>query len=173
MKWLIVTLIILLPVLSSAQQCTQAQLNSEFTADPTARTYASCGATDDNCVLVKFNAPCTDAACKVDQIVTKEMFYEAIDKDELKAIADVSTTDATQLGSRFRRLQVALLNDTFDMSKASVRQKLLDVFPAPSAPLTNAAIVALQQKNVPRSQIVCGRPATHCDISLGRRGVGC
>jgi hypothetical protein len=159
--------------LASAQQCTQAQLNVEFTTDPTNRTYASCAPGNDQCVLDKFNAPCTDAACKVDQVVTREHVYEVIDKNELATLMAVSLNDTTAVGTRQRSLFVALHNATFDMSKAPVRQKLLDIFPAPSAPITNAAIVALQQKNVPRSQIVCGRPATLCDVSLGLRGDAC
>jgi hypothetical protein len=168
---LAIILLLLFPILSAAQQCSQAQLNTEFTTDPTARTYTSCS--DDQCVLDKFNAPCTDVACKVDQIVSREKIYESIDKDELAALMNVPSTDATAIGKRQRSLSVAMSNSTFNMGIGSVRQKLLDIFPAPSAPITNAAIAALQQKNVPRSQSVCGRAGTLDDVSCGLRGVEC
>jgi hypothetical protein len=168
---LVVIFILLFPILSAAQSCTQAQLNVEFSTDPTARTYATC--TNAQCVLDKFNAPCTDAACKADQTITREHLYEVIDKDELGALMNVPSTDATAIGKRQRSLGIALSNSSFNMGIGSVRQKLLDIFPAPSAPITNAAIAGLQQKNVPRSMIVCGRAGTLDDVSCGLRGVEC
>lgn len=163
-----VGVVLLLPLVALAQQCTEAQLASEFSTDPTGRTYATC--TDDTCVLTKFNAPCLDAACKVDQVVSREQVYAVMDKNELATLLAVSLNDTTAVGTRQRSLFVAMHNGTFDLRVGSVRQKLFDIFPAPSAPITNAAIVALQQKQVPRSQIVCGRPATLSDVSLGLRG---
>jgi hypothetical protein len=165
-----ILLALLVPALAWAQQCTENQLQTEFTTDPTARGYATCAATDDQCVLTRFNAPCGDPACKVDQTVTRDQIWAVIESDELKALAN-STAPADT--ARMQLLTAALANTTFDLSKAEVRQKWNDVFTAPSSPLTNAAIAALQQKNVPRSQIVCGRPATLCDVSLGRRGAAC
>jgi hypothetical protein len=159
--------------LAQAQQCLQAQLSAEFSGDPTGRTYASCAATDDQCVLDKFNAPCADPACKVDVVVSREHLYEVIDKNELATLLGVSLNDTTAVGTRQRSLFIALNMTTFDLAKASVRQKLLDIFPAPSAPITNAAIVALQQKNASRAEVVCSRKATLCDVSLGRRGDTC
>jgi hypothetical protein len=159
--------------LAQAQQCLQAQLSAEFSTDPTSRTYASCAATDDQCVLDKFNAPCADPACKVDVVVSREHLYEVIDKNELATLLAVSLNDTTNVGTRQRSLFLALNVASFDLAKASVRQKLLDIFPAPSAPITNAAIVALQQKNASRAEVVCSRKATLCDVSLGRRGDAC
>ena len=167
---LLFLLLVLFPAFAWAQQCTQAQLNTEFTTDPTGRTYATCPAGNDQCVLDKFNAPCTVAACKADRIVTREQVYEVIDKDELKTLADVSLNDTTALGSRLRRLLMAFDVATFDLSKASVRQKLNDLFPAAQAPLTNAAFDALRQRDASRAHIVCGRQGTLSDVSLGLRG---
>ena len=145
--------------------CTQQSLNTEFTTDPTGRTYASCAPGNDQCVLDKFNSACTDAACKVDQIVSWAQIYEVIDNDELKVVmADQTLAPLVNLAATV---------PSFNMATAEVRQKLLDGFPSPKAPVTNTAIKALQQKNVPRSQIVCGRPGTLADVSCGMRGEGC
>lgn len=173
MGWLGLLLLVMSAGAVQAQQCTQAQLSTEFTSDPTARGYATCAATDDQCVLTRLNAPCLDAACKADQVVTREQFYAVIDKAELATLLGVSLNDTTAVGTRQRSLNVAMTNASFDLSVASVRQKLTDIFPAPSAPITNAAITALQQKQVPRSQIVCQRVATLDDVSCGRRSQAC
>lgn len=175
LAWWVLLLALLWTSYAQAQQCTQQQLHDEFFGDPTSRNYASC-ATDgnlagpnvsDQCVLNLFNTPCTVAACKVDQTVTREAVWEVIDPGELTTL--LRSTAANDV-ARVRELDLALENATFNMGKAPVRQKLLDIFPGPSSPLTNAAIVALQQKNASRAQIVCGRQATLSDVSLGLRG---
>jgi hypothetical protein len=167
---------------ASAQQCTQAVLNTEFMTDPTQRAYSTCASdgnlagttTNDSCVLAKFNEPCTNnAACKVDNVLSREAIMETIiDSAELEKLA-TSTAPAdvarkTQLGWL---LQIA----TFNMAKAPNQQKWKNVFAAPAgaSPITNAAINAAQLKDAPRSQIVCGRQATLDDVSCGLRGTSC
>jgi hypothetical protein len=167
-----------LPLSALAQQCTQNQLNTEFTTDPTGRTYVTCAAdgnlagnqVNDECVLTKFNAPCADAACKVDQSVSREVFWSIIDNGELTTLLRSTAPNDV---ARVRALDFAMANTSLDLGKGSVRQKLNDIFPGASSPITNAAIAALQQKNVPRSQIVCQRAANTHDVSCGLRGVGC
>jgi len=152
-----------------AQQCTQTQLNTEFTTDPTARTYATC--VDDVCVLDKFNAVCTDATCKVDNVLSREVILETIiNSGELETLAN-STAPADL--ARHRQLGWLLQATYYNMNKGSNQSKWKNVFPAGSSPNTNAAINAAQQKNAPRSQIVCGRAGTIDDISCGLRGTGC
>lgn len=161
---------------SHAQQCTQTQLNTEFMTDPTVRGYTSCASdgnlagvkVSDQCVLDKFNAACSDNACKVDQVVTREKVYEVIDSDEYVAMLKDTTKP-----ERKAAMDEALYQTTFNMAVKEVRDKLLDIYPAPSSPNTNAAIKALQQKNVPRSQIVCTRLGTMSDVSCGLRGAAC
>jgi hypothetical protein len=167
MRWFV--LVFLLPA-SAWAACTQTQLNTEFTTDPTARTYASCATGNDQCVLDKFNAPCTHASCKQDQTVSREAVYEAIESDELKALANSLAAADT---ARMTLLSFALLNESFNLGKGEIRQKLFDVFTAGGSPVTNAAINALQQKDAPRSQMVCGRQGTLNDVSCGLRGQGC
>lgn len=162
--------------IAHAQQCTQQQLNTEFTTDPTGRQYSTCAPAgaitgpqnDDQCTLDKFNAPCTNnAACKVDQTISRETLWEVVDPTEWQTL--VRSTQANDV-ARVKQFDAALQNVTFNMGKSAVRQKLLDVFPAPTAPVTNAAIAALQQKDVPRSHVVCKRPGTLTDVSCGLRG---
>ena len=174
--WWALLLLALWATYSHAQSCSQAQLNQEFTGDPTARGYTTCASdgvvtgpnNDDNCTLQKFNAPCQDALCKVDQVITKEHLYEVLDPAEYAAMLK-DTTKA----ERRAAMDEALTVNTFNMGIAAVRQKLLDIFPAPSSPITNQAIKNLQQKNVARSQVICGRPGNLADISCGLRGEGC
>lgn len=179
LAWWTVVLVLLVASYARAQQCTPQQLHDEFFLDTTARTYVTCASdgnlagpnVSDTCVLSKFNANCTDnAACKVDQTVTREQVWEVIDPGELTTL--LRSTAANDL-ARVKALDSTFANVTFDMAKAPVRQKLLDIFPGPSAPITNAAITALQQKNVPRSQVVCHRVGTLDDVSCGLRGTAC
>jgi hypothetical protein len=167
MRWFL--LLLLFPALTWAN-CTQAQLNTEFTTDPTARTYATCATGNDQCVLDKFNAPCTHASCKLDQRVSREALYEVIESDELKTLANSTAPGDI---ARMTLLSFVLANGSFDLGKGEVRQKLFDVFTGGGSPLTNAAITALQQKDAPRSQMVCGRQGTLNDVSCGLRGAGC
>lgn len=163
--WMLLLLLLVFPLPAWAQDCAQSQLSAEFATDPTGRTYASCPAGNDACVLEKFNQPCTDAACKIDQVITRDKLYEVIDPAELKT----TVADTT----RKVLLEMALRVETFHLGIAGVRQKLFDVFPGPSAPITNNAIKALQQKDASRAQIVCGRQATLADVSCGLRGESC
>jgi hypothetical protein len=167
MRWFFVLL--LCPALTWAA-CTQAQLNTEFTTDPTTRAYSACAPGNDQCVLEKFNAPCTHAACKQDQTVSREALYEAIESDELKTLA---TSTAQVDVARMTLLGFVLTNESFNLGKGEIRQKLFDVFTSGGSPLTNAAINALQQKDAPRAQMVCGRQGTLNDVSCGLRGQGC
>jgi len=168
-----------LPVLASAQQCTQQQLNTEFMTDPTVRQYVACASdgnlagvnVDDSCVLTRFNAPCTDASCKVANILTREVLYETIiDSNELEKLS--RSTVANDV-ARKSQLDWILHNSSFNMAKASWQQKLKNIFTPADSPLTNAAINNAQQKDAPRSHIVCNRSATLSDISCGLRGEGC
>lgn len=171
--------VLLLVSTSWAQQCTQSQLNTEFLTDPTNRGYATCAPpgdltgtnTNDQCVLDKFNASCTDPTCKVDQVITREQVYDSIVPAELATLTAVSLNDVTPAGARYRALLLALQVATFDMGKPAVRQKLLDIFPTAGAPQTNAALTALQKRDASRSRVVCGHPANLNHISLGLRGV--
>lgn len=159
-----------------AQQCTQTQLNTEFMTDPTNRVYGGCASdgnlaganVSDQCVLDKFNAACSDNACKADQVVTRERVYEIIDSDEYIAMLKDTTKP-----ERKAAMDEAMHQVTFNMAVKEVRDKLLDIYPAPSSPITNAALKALQQKNVPRSQIVCTRLGNINDVSCGLRGMSC
>lgn len=169
-RYVLVLLLLLFPAMSYSQQCTQNQLSTEFVSDPTGRGYPTCAPEDDQCVLVRFNSPCADQNCKIEQVITKEALYEVIDSAEYLTL--LRSTAANDV-ARVRALDHALTNASLNMAVKEVRDKLLDIFPAPSAPITNAAIVALQHKNAPRSQIVCSRPATLADVSCGRRGDGC
>lgn len=176
LAWWTLLLLALWATYSHAQQCTQAQLNQEFVGDITARGYSACASdgvvtgpnNDDTCTLQKFNQPCQDPLCKVDQVITKEHLYEVIDPAEYTAMLK-DTTKA----ERKAAMDEAFTINTFNMSIAAVRQKLLDIFPAPSSPLTNQAIKDLQKKNAARSEIVCGRPGNLDDISCGLRNTGC
>lgn len=176
MKYFLSVLLLLLAVTTAhTQQCTQQQLNSEFTVDPTARAYNTCTgfpSGDDQCVLDKFNAPCiNNTACKVDNILTLEnIFQTIIDSAELEKLA--RSTVANDVA---RKSQLDWLThiQSFNMAKAPWQQKWKNVFTPADSPNTNAAINAAQQKDAPRSQIVCGRPATLCDVSLGLRGQPC
>jgi hypothetical protein len=173
-----IALILAAPLVALAQQCPQSDLSTEFMTDPTSRLYVMCSANsdltgtqvNDQCVLDKFNAPCTDNACKVDQSVSRETLWAVIDDAELTAL--LRSTAPNDI-ARVRALDIAMANTSFDMSRGKVRQKLNDIFPNASSPITNAAIAALQQKNVPRSQIVCHRAASIHDVSCGLRGAGC
>lgn len=168
---------VLVPGVVLAQQCTQSQLNTEFMTDPTARTYVTCSSdgdlsnpntTNDQCVLGKFNAPCTgNPACKVDQTVSREVVWGVVNAVELETLQ--RSTAANDV-ARVHQLSDMLHNITFDMGDADIRQKWSNIFTGPGSPITNAAILALQQKDVPRSQTVCGRPGTLSDVSLGLRG---
>jgi len=175
MKWLIALLFVFVPLSAWAQQCTQAQLNTEFTTDPTVRGYAGCAGVgglagvnvNDQCILDLFNAPCTNnAACKVDVVVSREQLYEVIDHDELATGVNAVVADAT----RKWLLEIAMRNVSFNLSDIDVRQKLFDIFTAPKAPTTNAAITSLRQRDTTRAQIVCGRQGTLADITRGLRG---
>lgn len=162
---------------SHAQQCTQSQLNQEFTQDPTARAYVDCASdgvvtgpsNNDQCTLDKFNAPCTNnAACKVDQIITREHFYEIIDSVEYAAMLK-----DTAAAERKDGMMIASNMATFNMSITEVRDKLQDIFPQGKAPITNQLIKDAQKKNASRAEIVCHRPGTLADVSCGLRGDGC
>jgi hypothetical protein len=174
---ILTVLLLWLPAISSAQTCAQGTLNTEYFSDPTSRTYATCATdgnlagpnVDDNCVLAKFNQPCTDnAACKVDQTVTIEQINVAIDSAELKAMfKDTANADRKATMDMLANIK------TFNLKEKEVRDKWFDVFPSPTAPITNAAITALQKKDASRAQIVCGRSGTIDDVSCGLRGTGC
>jgi hypothetical protein len=162
---------------ASAQQCTQTQLHDEFFLDTTSRNYVSCttdgnlaGANvSDTCVLGFFNAPCTNnAACKVPNIMTREeILQKIIDAGELETLyRSTAPNDVARKG----QLDVLINGTTFDMSKAPIQQLWKNVFAQASSPLTNTAIQAAQQKDAPRSQIVCGRVGTLTDVSCGLRG---
>jgi len=162
---------------AQAQPCPEASLHTEFITDPTTRNYLSCSTngdltdaitTSDQCVLDLFNATCTNnAACTQDQTVSRETIWETIDPTELETL--MRSTAANDV-ARKNTLNVAMLSGTFDLSKSSVRQKFTNIFPGPNSPITNAGIAALQQKNVPRSQVVCHRPGTLSDVACGLRG---
>jgi hypothetical protein len=170
MRWLLLALLVCVLSGLALADCTQAQLNTEFTTDPTTRTYASCASGNDQCVLEKFNAPCPHASCKQDQTVSRETLYEAIESDELKTLANSTAPGDT---ARMTLLSFVLANATFNLGKGEVRQKIFDVFTSAGSPLTNAAITALQQKDASRAQMVCGRQGTLQDVSCGLRGESC
>lgn len=164
---------------SPAQDCGESALHTEFTTDPTARTYASCASdgvvtgpnNNDACTLEKFNQLCTNnPACKVDNTVTREAIWEVIDPTELETLQR-----ATAANEVARKTQLAdiLKITAFNLGKGDVRQKWFNIFTGPASPKTNAAIAALQLKDVPRSQVVCGRPGTIADVSCGLRGDAC
>lgn len=161
--WVLLVLLLLLPALASAQQCTQGNLNVEFATDPTGQGYGTCAASNDACVLAKFNAPCTASGCQVAQVITREQLYALIDVNELRTriVTDPNRKDL---------LLVALSVGTFDLGDDAIQQKLGDIFPGPQTPKTNASLAAIRQKNVSRAEVVCGRRANLRDVSLGRRG---
>lgn len=161
--WMVFVLLLLLPALAGAQQCTQGDLNVELTTDPTGQGYSTCAATNDACVLAKLNAPCTASACQVAQVITREQLYALLDVDELRTRI---VTDPT----RKELLLVALSVGTFDLGDPAIQQKLLDILPGPQTPKTKAALDAISRKNVSRAQVLCGRRANLRDVSLGRRG---
>ena len=174
--WLL--LLVGCPAWVSAQGCPQQPLHDEFFTDPTARGYSTCASdgdlaglnVDDVCVQGKLNAPCTgNSLCKVDQTVTRETIWEAIDPTELETLS--RSSQANDL-ARFKQLDMIMQNTTFNMGLGAVRQKFFNVFTGPNSPLTNAAIAALQQKDVPRCQTVChkGNGCSLSDVSLGLRG---
>jgi hypothetical protein len=166
--WLVSLLgVLLCGSLVWAQQCTQSQLNTELTTDPTQRTYTTC--TNDQCYLDKFNDPCTNnAACKVPNVMTREeILQKIIDATELETLyRSTAPNDVARKG----QLDVLMNGTTFDMSKAPIQQLWKNVFAQAGSPLTNSAIQAAQLKDAPRSQVVCGRPGTLSDISCGLRG---
>lgn len=176
--WIVVALA--LPLGALAQTCQQAVLNTEFLTDPTARGYVSC-ATDgnlsgpnvsDQCVLNFFNALCTDnAACKVDNVLTREAILETlIDSAELEKLS--RSTVANDV-ARKSQLDWLLQASPYNLAKAPTQQKWKNVFTPADSPITNGAINAAQLKNAPRSQIVCHRGGTLSDVSCGLRGAGC
>lgn len=177
-KLLFIAFFLLIARGAIAQQCTQAQLNTEFMTDPTTRGYVSCASdanlaglnVKDDCVLAKFNAPCTNnAACKVDQVITKERIWEVIDPTELETLARATAANDV---ARYKELDSALKVNTFNMGVANIRQIWNNIFTGPNSPKTNTAIGALQQKDASRCQIVCnkGNSCTLSDVSLGLRG---
>lgn len=172
----------LLALSAEAQQCTQTQLNGEFMTDPTQRGYKACSTnqdlsnavtTNDQCVLAKFNAPCTDhAACKVDNVMTKEQVMETlVDSTELETLARSTTANDV---ARKSELDWLLRMTSFNMAKSSWQQKWKNVFAqgAGASPITNANINNAQLKDAPRCEIVCkkGNGCTMSDVSLGLRG---
>jgi hypothetical protein len=168
-----------IPVLGSAQPCTQAPLNTEFLTDPTGRVYTTC-ATDGNlsgvnvndvCVLDKFNAVCTDAACKVDNVLTREVIIETIiNSVELETLARSAVANDV---ARRQQLSWLLQANSYNMAKASSQQKWKNVFSSADSPVTNAAINTAQLKNASRAQVVCHRVGTIDDVSCGLRGTAC
>lgn len=179
LAWWLLLLWALWSTYAHAQQCAQAPLNTEFMTDPTSRNYVSCASdgdlggtqVSDTCVLTLFNAPCSGhPACKVDQTVTRETIWEVIDPTELETLQRATAANDV---ARKNQLADILKIPTFNMGKGPIRQKWFNIFTGPNSPLTNAAIAALQQKDVPRSQVVCGRPGTINDVSCGLRGVAC
>jgi len=179
--WLILLALLLCGRIGWAQQCTQQQLHDEYFLDPTARGYSTCSTngdladpatTSDVCVQDKMNAPCTNnAACKVPNILTREQIYQTIiDATELDNVAN----DTSPAGAKHKAELGWLLNaDSWDLSTNSSQKHWKNPFPAAQSPITNAAIDAAKLKDAPRSQIVCGRPATLADVSCGLRGAEC
>jgi hypothetical protein len=161
---------------ASAQQCTQQQLHDEYFLDPTARNYVSCASdgnlaganVSDVCVLNIFNAQCTVAACKVDNILTREQIYQTlIDANELDTLAN----DTSPAGVKHKTELGWLLNATsWNMATNSSQKQWKNPFPAATAPITNAAIDGAKLRDAPRSQSVCGRVGTLTDVSCGLRG---
>jgi hypothetical protein len=180
LAWWVLVLLCLWASYAKAQQCTQPQLNTEFTTDPTARNYVSCATdgiitgptTSDACVLTFFNQPCTNnAACKIDNILTREQIYETIiDAAELDTLANGTAPADVKRKTELGWLLTSL---SWNLAKSSNLQKWKNVFTGPSAPITNAALDAQKQKDAPRSQVVCNRPGTLNDVSCGLRGTGC
>ena len=179
LAWWALLLLALWASYSHAQGCSQAQLNQEFTGDPTARGYATCASdgvvtgpnNNDQCTLDKFNSPCIDnAACKVPNILTREQILQTIiDPADLETLA--RSTAANDV-ARKSEMDWLITAQAWDMSKAHNQQLWKNVFPS-SFTNTNTAINNAQLKDAPRSTIVCGRPGNLNDVSCGLRGAGC
>jgi len=175
--WLLLFGLLMWGRLGWAQQCTQSQLHDEYFLDPTARDYVSCAGdgnlaganVNDQCVLDRFNQPCTNnAACKTDNILTREQIYETIiDANELDTLANGTAPADVK---RKTELAWLLTGTSWNLAKSANLSKWKNVFTGPSSPITNAALEAAKQKDAPRSQIVCGRPGTLADVSCGLRG---
>lgn len=178
--WWALLLLALWASYSHAQQCAQATLNTEFMSDPTQRQYSACASdgdlaglqVSDTCVLEKFNALCTgNAACKTDNVMTREAILETIiDSAELEKLS--RSTNANDV-ARKSQLDWLLQASPYNMAKAPNQQKWKNVFTPADSPLTNTAINNAQQKDAPRSQIVCKRTGTMSDVTCGLRGAGC
>ena len=165
---------------SHAQGCQQATLQTEFFTDPTQRQYVACATdgdlagpnVDDNCVLQRFNALCTNNAnCKTDNVLSREVFLETIiDSAEAEKLAR-----STNANDQARRVQADwwLTATAYNLAKASWQQKWKNVYTPADSPITNAAINAAQLKDAPRSTIICHRPGTLADVSCGLRNEGC
>ena len=178
LAWWVLLLALLWASYSHAQQCSQSQLNQEFTTDPTHRGYVDCASdgvvtgpnNNDNCTLQKFNELCTDAACKVANILSREQILQTIIAPvDLETLARSTAPNDV---ARKSELDWLLTAQAWDMSKSHNQQLWKNVFPS-SFSTTNAAIDAAQLKDAPRSTIICGRPGTLADISCGLRGEGC
>jgi hypothetical protein len=172
-------IVAMIPSVLYAQSCQESVLHNEFFTDPTTRNYVSCASdgdlagpnVSDTCVLNFFNAPCTVAACKVDNILTREQIYETIiDGTELDNLANGTAPADIK---HQRELSWLLTGLTWNMAKNASQKHWKNPFPAATAPLTNAAIDAAKQRDAPRSQIVCSRLGTINDVSCGLRGTAC